>query len=340
MRLLIVGADEVHAIENFYFKYIRAEGVEVNLLPAHRIFNEYYYKNIYNKLRYKLGISDILKKINCLVKETVESFQPEIILVFKGMELSAETLTWVKGRNIKLVNYNPDNPFIFTGKGSGNENIKACLPLYDLHFTYNREIEKQLKADLSARTSFLPFGYDIPENVCKEESDQPEMLKLCFLGNPDTRRAYFLKQLAEKGVTMDVYGNHWHKFIAHPGITIFPPVYETELWKVLRRYRIQLNMMRMHNENSHNMRSFEVPAIGGIMLAPDTVEHRLFFEDGEEVFLYKNIGDCIERSRYILDLPGESAAQIRSNAALRCVQSGYSYKERARQVIRELELLR
>ena len=42
--------------------------------------------------------------------------------------------------------------------------------------------------------------------------------------------------------------------------------------------------MRIHNPDSHNMRSFEVPGVGGIMVAPDTKEHRIFFEVGKEIF--------------------------------------------------------
>jgi len=117
------------------------------------------------------------------------------------------------------------------------------------------------------------------------------------------------------------------------------PVYGEGQWKVLRKYRIQLNLMRSHNSDSHNMRTFEVPGIGGIMLAPDTVEHRLFFEDRKEVFLFKDFESAVRLIKEILTLPVERALQIRRAARQRSVTSGYRYADRAGLVLGELNAL-
>ncbi|MEO5684468.1 MAG: glycosyltransferase [Chitinophagaceae bacterium] len=339
MRLLIVGSDKVHAIENFYVKYLRGSVPDVVLFPATSIFHDYYYKSLFNKLVYRAGISPILTTINKKFKKLVEDFDPACIWIFKGMELFPSTLEWVRNRGIKLANYNPDNPFIFTGRGSGNKNITDSLSLYDLQFTYSMEIKRQLMEASSAKVVLLPFAYDIPDAVLTAVREQTEIIKTCFLGNPDPQRAAFIQQLAEMGASIDVYGNDWNKFISHSSITVFPPVYELELWKTLARYRVQLNIMRVHNVNSHNMRSFEVPAIGGIQLAPDTPEHRVFFESGKEIFLYSNTAECLEKINYLIQLPQSTAASIRSAAQNRCVASGYSYRNRAAQVAGELKSL-
>ena len=335
-RLLIVGSDKIHAIENFFVKYMKDAHANVDLFPATSIFYDYYYKGIFNKLKYRAGVSGILKTINQQFKKMVVQLDPDCIWVFKGMELFPVTLEWVKKKGIKLVNYNPDNPFVFTGRGSGNKNITRSLHLYDLHFTYSLEIEKELKKMFGNRVVLLPFAYDIPDAVYNEARHQPEAEKTCFLGNPDEKRANFIQQLANRGVKIDVYGNNWNKFIKHEGITVFPAVFEMELWKVLARYRVQLNIMRVHNENAHNMRSFEVPAIGGIMLAPDTPDHRFFFEMDKEIFLYTGIAECVEKINYLLQLSEQGAGLIRKNARDRCTGSGYSYKDRAMQVMREI----
>jgi len=127
------------------------------------------------------------------------------------------------------------------------------------------------------------MSQDLFDDCAKE----PEIVKACFLGNPDKIRSSFLTKLAEQGILMDVYGNDWEKFVTHKNITTHQPVYGDEQWKTLRKYRVQINLMRIHNENSHNMRTFEVPGVGGIQVAPFTKEHNLFFEEGKEIFLYK-----------------------------------------------------
>ncbi len=339
MRLLLVGSDKIYAIENFYEKYIRRLGTEVSNFTAQNYFYEYYNRSLLNKVIYRVGFSGITKRINELFIGKVEEYKPDVIWIFKGMEITPDSLRWATQRGIPLVNYNPDNPFIFTGAGSGNENVKKSIALYNLHFTYNLDIKNKLERDYAAKTFFLPFGFDLSEELFAHCAAQKEIVRLCFAGNPDDKRVEFLKQLAENGVEMDVYGNSWGRYLNHQSIKIFPPVYGDELWKVLRRYRIQLNMMRPHNEMSHNMRTFEVPGVGGIMLAPDTPEHRIFFNDGNEIFLFKDLKHCVQQVRHILDLPEGAANDIRRNARQRSLHSGYRYEDRSATALHEIEKL-
>jgi spore maturation protein CgeB len=323
MRILIVGSDEMYAIENFYKKYFLLEGAETTIFTAQNYFYEYYQHSLLNKLIYKSGFSRIISQINDRFIETTESFRPDVVWIFKGMEIIPASLQWVKQQKILLVNYNPDNPFIFTGPGSGNKNITDSISLYDLHFTYNLEVKNRLESGYGAKTFFLPFGFDADNELYESCTRQTELLKTCFLGNPDKERSGYLKALLDKGVSIDVYGNHWHKFLHHKNLQIFEPVGGNEFWKVLSRYRVQLNLMRIHNEHSHNMRSFEIPGIGAIQLAPDTPEHRMFFTVGEEIFLFSNIEECCQKIDFLLKLSEADANQIRKNARKKSVESDY-----------------
>jgi spore maturation protein CgeB len=338
VRLMIVGSDEVDAIENYYVKYLRREGVDLLSFPAHTLFDQYYYAGLRNKLAFKLGLSRVYQRLNRQFRTLVEEYRPRVIWVFKGMEIFPESLKWARTKGITLVNYNPDNPFVFTGRGSGNSNIVRSIGLFDLHFTYNLDIRKKLEEQFHARTALLPFGFDVEPATFEECALQKEVRKVCFLGNPDKQRVLFINALAEEGIEMDVYGGHWANWLDHPNIRIFAPVYGREMWEILRRYRVQLNLMRVHNEDSHNMRTFEVPAIGGIMLAPDTTEHRIFFKDGDEVFLYKGVKDCAARARRLLEMSPKAAVEIRERARRRSLESGYSYEERTRQFLQQIRL--
>jgi hypothetical protein len=340
MKLLIIGSDKVFSIENFYFNCFKELGVEVKRFTAQAIFYDYYYSgNIANKVLFKLGLSNIHQKINSKFKQIVNEFKPEIIWVFKGMELMPASLKWAKEQGIKLVNYNPDNPFIFTGKGSGNANITKSIDLYDFHFTYNLEIQKQLEEKHKAKTAFLPFAYDVSLELFNECAKEREIVKACFLGNPDKIRAAFLEQLATKGIKMDVFGNDWNKFISHKNITPYSPVYGDEQWKVLRKYRVQINLMRIHNEDSHNMRTFEVPGIGGIQVAPFTTEHQLFFEDGKEIFLYKNLDECVAKINYLISLSPAQTNHLRKYSRDAAINKRHCYKDRAIQVFETLKTI-
>jgi spore maturation protein CgeB len=339
MRILIVGSDKIYAIENFYKKYLSELGEDVKLFTAQNYFYEYYQKSIINKLLYRASLSGIITKINNLFISEVKQFKPDIIWIFKGMEITPESLEWARQNDIKLVNYNPDNPFIFSGRGSGNQNVTNAIPLYNLHFTYNLAVKKKMETDFNVQTEFLPFGYDLENDLYLSCSRQEEILKVCFAGNPDKERVAFLENMASSGIQIDVFGNNWSRFVKHAGIKVFEPVYGDEFWRVLARYRVQLNLMRVHNIDSHNMRSFEVPAVGGIMLAPDTVEHKLFFKDGQQAFWFSNIKAAVEKANYILGLSTQEAVQIRMNARERSLRSGYSYRDRSKTALEKLKAL-
>ena len=337
---MLVGSDLPDAIENFYVRYLKESGMDVYFFPAHTLFHNYYYAGLYHKLLFRSGLSGIYPAINRRLRAAVEEFKPEVIWIFKGMEIFPETLSFAREKGILLVNYNPDNPFIFSGRGSGNQNITRSIGLYDLLFTYNLEILQQLESKdkkIGAVTALLPFGYDVDDESYQQAAGQEEVIRVCFLGNPDDQRASFIEGLAAQDIPMDVYGRDWDKWLRNPHIRIFPPVYGVEMWKVLRRYRVQLNLMRIHNLDSHNMRTFEVPGIGGIMLAPDTREHRVFFEAGKEVFLYKDLEDCAAQARQLMQLPATEAEQIRRQARQR--SQGYSYKDRTKQALEKIRSL-
>lgn len=327
MRILIVGADYQWAIENHFVKHVSGLGSSVELFPAQRYFYEYYYKNIVTKLICRLGLSRIYHEINANLLKRVEEFKPNVVFVFKGMEVLPETLINLKQAGIKLVNYNPDNPFIFSGYGSGNKNVSESLMLYDLHLTYNLEILEKLKS-MQLKSEFFPFAFEEEIDQAPELIEAAEVLKPCFLGNPDKNRVDFLNQLADRGVKLDVYGNDWAKNSIDPNITAFPPVYGDEMITVLRKYRVQLNLMRIHNLNSHNMRSLEIPGHGGIQLAPRTVEHERLFKEGEEIFLYNDVDDCVVQIDKLLSLSFAEALDIR-NSAQYAAQSQHTYKQRA-----------
>src|SRR5437763_6451777 len=112
MKVLIVGSAHEAAMEHAYIVHLTEMRIPNQLFPAQNIFYDYYYTNFLNKIKFRLGISGILNSINRQLIQKVESYRPDVLLVFKGMEIFPETLSKIKSAGVKLVNYNPDNPFI------------------------------------------------------------------------------------------------------------------------------------------------------------------------------------------------------------------------------------
>ncbi len=326
MKILIIGSDYNWSIERIYKRELFKLGHEVTHVPVQNWYYDFYYKSIINKALVRLGLTRLQTNIQKRLLLELNGQYFDLIWVFKGMELTPQTLKTLKNHTTRLINFNPDNPFIFSGKGSGNKNISQSIHLYDEHFTYDYEVKSRIESKFGTKCSLVPFGFDNEVISTEDLNEVAEIKAVCFVGNPDAYRTKILKEILDHGLPLHVYGHDWQKLIKHPNLTIHGAVYDKDYYKTLRKYRVQLNIMRVHNLNSHNMRSIEVPGCGGIMLAPRTRDHVRFFEEEKEVFLFKDINDLISESKYIMDLSKNDTDKIRLSARHK-VLNNFEYSE-------------
>lgn len=311
------------------------------------------YSNHLNSLFYKIvnRIFPVLlvRKMDRLFLQQVVDFKPTVIVIFKGMEISSWSLQRIRKMGIKLVNYNFDHPFDFFSKGTGNPFVKDAIPFYDLHISYSERIAHELRVKFKVPAACIPFGFHLTEaqyNAVIQE-DRGEMNRVCFVGNPDEHRIKTLAKLLADGIPIDVYGFGWEKHVQElRGLTIHPPrkpgsfwVDPNEFWKVLRQYRVQLNFFRPHNEGSHNLRTFEVPAVGGILLTPESEEQSRFFEVNEEIFCYTDYTSLLSQCKKLLTLDKQQIDAARLRARLRSISSDYSYQRRTKDLLNLLNTL-
>jgi spore maturation protein CgeB len=270
-------------------------------------------------------------EVNTSLERQVTEVRPNVLWLFKGNTVYLRTLCRLRRQDVTLVNYNPDHPFKHFSRGSGNSNIVRSIPQFHLHLTYSNRIARELVERYPGiRVAVVPFGHEVDEAVYDRIGREPEVDRACFLGNPDQHRKRNIEYLLEAGVAVDVYGHRWDRFLRpSPRLRISGQVVGDSMLRVLRCYRVQLNFFRPHNADSHNMRTFEVPACGGIMLAEDSIEHRAFFDSGKEAFFFRTPREMIDIARHLLAMPAGEADAVRRAARDRSMKSGYTYKDRA-----------
>ena len=334
MRVLMTAVQDPNALEPCYARALTnvlSEFRTVILAPPRKSG----WRGLSRRLLRRASPHQAFRQSNARLIDEVAAFQPSVVWVFKGMEIYPGTLRALRESGITLANYNPDHPFNFFSRGSGNDNIRRSIPEYHLHITYSHKIATELRERYpGVRVAVIPFGHDVSDDVFARISDEDEILRACFVGAPDVQRCRTILRLAQSGIPMDVYGPGWKRFLkSSASIRIHPAVRGEDMLRTLRRYRVQLNFFRPHNIDSHNMRTFEVPACAGIMLGNDSVEHRAFFESGREAFFFADEGEMIDLARQILAMPKDKADRIRLAARERSVESGYSYRHRAKAAI-------
>ena len=60
-------------------------------------------------------------------------------------------------------------------------------------------------------------------------------------------------------------------------------------------------MLSKGNRDRHTTRSFEIRAIGGLLCAERTDEHRESFEEGMEAVFWNDAKECVDQCRRLLN---------------------------------------
>jgi hypothetical protein len=340
MRILISADTLPNSLESEYG--VALEGLGCQLIRHYRTENrERQMSDVLFRIGRRLAAKWVYRQSNDDLLRLAREHQPDVVWLFKGNDIFPETIRKIRDMGLKIIVYNADHPFRFYSRGSGNTFMEQAVPEYDLYFTYSKTIASELTERYPAlRTAVIPFGHSIDDQTYDLLYREEEVNRVCFVGTPDEQRATHIKQLSDAGVEVDVYGPGWNTLLSDlNGIKIYGIVLGMDMYKTLRRYRVQLNFLRPHNANSHNMRSFEAPACGAIMLAEETEEHLEFFRPGLEAYYFSNTTQLLDQIKFLVGLSADDANRIRERARNRSVMMPFSYRHRAAQALESVKEL-
>jgi spore maturation protein CgeB len=255
----------------------------------------------------------------------------DAVLVFKGYFLTRARL--VRGRartGVPWLNYNPDDPFD-PGRATSSRHIRESLGAYDVYLIWSRELAGELERRGARRAVYLPFAYDRSRHFPAPERDPALAGTLTFVGSYDERRAQLLSALA--GLPLAIYGNAWEHLPRSSPLRACvrsQAIFGSELRRVVSSSLASVNILRPQNEGAHNMRTFEVPAMGGVMLTTRSPEQQTFFPEGEASLMYGDARELREVSERLVRGAYDTAA-IRRAALER--SHGKDYEARARAIL-------
>ena len=123
---------------------------------------------------------------------------------------------------------------------------------------------------------------------------------MAFAGGADPDRIASIGVLTRRGFRVALYGGYWQRYgeTRTQGRGHADP---QTLRKAIAGAKVALGLVRRANRDGHSMRTFEVAAMGGCMLAEDTDEHRqILGEDGEAAVYFRSPAEMIERLQWLL----------------------------------------
>ncbi len=164
----------------------------------------------------------------------------------------------------------------------------------------------------------------------------PKDIDIVFVGHPalDSRGTY-LQSLWTHGLNVRLFGGgrlwDWALILGvraamkHGQIR---PVYGNNYRDVIARAKICLAFFSSANRDQYTRRVFEIPAMGGFLLAPRTDEMRALYEEGTEAAFFDSPEELVEKCRYYLSHEDAREA-IARRAYARCHSAGYDVYVRA-----------
>jgi hypothetical protein len=255
------------------------------------------------------------------------------VIITTGLSpVTSATLLHLKEQGFICLHFSTDDPW--------NPRMHATwflrtLPLYDKVFTPRRSVVPDLEALGCKCIVYLPFGYDpdlfFPERRMPSDA-RLKNIDILFVGGADRDRAPVIEDLTRGDLDVAVHGDYWERF-PHLKVRRLGHASPPSIRGATSIAPINLCLVRRANRDAHVMRSFEIAATGGFMLAEDTQDHReIFGPEGECVLYFVSSREAIDKAHWALSHPDERRRMAKA-AHERVVTGGNTYKDRLQQML-------
>jgi len=285
-------------------------------------------------------------RINRSTREAASCIRPGLIFALKAPYLDPETIRDLRSLGTPIVNYYPDNPYCGVPwdprkTSAQRHDLIEALREYTRLWIWQPDLAAKLVRD-GVSASYLPFASD-PEMYHPHEGSGSEECpechgdhKIVLIGQHSAKRQAHVAAIRNHSV--DLWGTRWTRVgpeFASRHHVHRAPAFGTASSKLYSRASVSLNVVDDLNMPGHNMRTFEIPASAGVMLAPYSDAQAEFFPENEAAAYYRSPEELAAKIDWLL---GDAALRqrIRGNAVR--LAASQTYDHRAAEVLRECGL--
>ena len=281
-------------------------------------------------------------ELNRAVLEIAETVRPALIFAVRAVYLEPKIIARVRSATgATFVNHYPDNPYIgvrlYPGEASTQRrNLVDTLRQYSTVWMWERGLARRLQQD-GVAAEYLPFGVD-PELFCPQPAN-PLICASCaaphpvvFVGTGTRARRQEIAKIRRHSIA--IWGDGWRGKVKSQH-HLHPPVYAQSLARIHAAAEISLNVLNAESLDGHNMRTFEVPASGGVMLARYSAAQAEFFPENEAAAYYRSAEELDAKIDLLL---GDARLRKRIRETGSRIAASHTYDRRAVQVLRHAGL--
>ncbi len=344
-KVLVIGPTNVGALPESYARAFERLGMEVVRFDSERAQMRASRFTGNCILRRALR-SSLWNAVNREAVEVAQRVRPALIFAVKCSFFHPETILQIrKSVGVPFVNHYPDHPYIGIRwdpreASALRRDLIEVLRQYSIVWMWERSLVERLRRD-GVEAKYLPFAVD-PEISRPQSVAEGLHCDACHLTHDVAFVATYTRfrcgeVAAIRKHTIAIWGGNWpQKWRTLSGQhRAHPPVWGSAVGDIYARAAVSLNVLNAENLGGPNMRTFEVPGSGGVMLARYSPEQHEFFPENQAAVYYRSPAEIDDKIDGLLADP-ELRARIRLNAARLAAEQ--TYDVRAAQVLRECGL--
>jgi spore maturation protein CgeB len=231
------------------------------------------------------------------IVQRVRERRPRLIFMVKCDDLTGQLYGELRAVSpgARLSAFHPDDPFNTRGlfrRGPSHARAIAQLRSVDDYFIWAPRLVTAATKAGARHARYLAFGFDQSLHGPVESSAgelQRFRADVSFVGNWDAKREAWLSAFEGAGLDLAVWGSeYWRDRCTSRylrscwrGGNVTGPAF----CRAITGAKVCVNILRPQNDGGHNMRTFEVPGCGGMLLAEwNDDQARHFVPDREAVY--------------------------------------------------------
>ncbi len=269
-----------------------------------------------------------LEAFSTEVVQAARRFQPTMVLTTGVAPVHTKALDALGEMGIVRANFLTDDPWNPAHRAPW---FFEALGHYDHVFSPRQANLADLGRVGQAEVHYLPFGYDPAVHFVEPPASADEAsgyaADVMLAGGADPDRVAVIAALVGAGLGVAVYGGYWDTFAETAG-SARGRLDAAGLRRATGAATVCLGLVRRANRDGHAMRSFEVPAMGGCLLAEDTSEHRAIFgPEGAAVLYFTTPNHAASQARRLVADP-DLRQRLANRAHALVAGGGHTYRDR------------
>jgi spore maturation protein CgeB len=341
-KVLVIGPLNEGALAESYARAFERLGMEVARFDSEVALRQ---ANRFagNRILRRAMRSSLWNAVNREAIQVAQSVRPALIFALKCSFFHPETILQIrKSTGAPFVNHYPDHPYIGIRwdpreASALRRDLIEVFRQYSILWMWERSLVERLQRD-GVEAKYLPFAVD-PELFHPQSTEEGLPCAACNLTHDvafvATYSRYRCAEVAAiRKHKVAIWGSNWpRKWSTLSGQhRVHQPVWGRAVGNIMAKAAVSLNVLNAENLGGPNMRTFEIPGSGGVMLARYSPAQDEFFPEGEAAAYYRSPAeldaklDDLLRDRDLRD-------RLRRNAIR--LAASQTYDVRAAMVLRE-----